>query len=88
MTGPTGTQSPSLGMELVHPYCSTDPATALSKVNFQCKTKFEPMMMIWMGISSKGTSDNYVHKSKQAVNQETYLKECIDKRLLPQISFE
>ena len=35
--------------------------------------------MIWMGISSKGASD---HKSKQTVNQETYLKECIDKRLL------
>ena len=38
--------------------------------------------MIWMGISSKGTSNMYVHKSEQAVNQETYLKECIDKRLL------
>ena len=25
------------------------------------------------------------HKSKQAVGQETYLKECIDKRLLPSI---
>ena len=36
-------------------------------------------MMIWMGMSSKGTSD---HQSKQAVNQETHLKECIDERLL------
>ena len=34
-------------------------------------------------MSSKGTSDTYVHKSKQVVNQETYLKGCIDKRLLP-----
>ena len=41
-----------------------------------------------MGMSSKGTSDIYVHKSKQAVNQEIYLKECIDKRLSPKISFE
>ena len=69
-------------------FCSTDPATALPKVNFQCKTKFEPKMMIWMGMSSRGTSDVYVHKREQTVNQETYLKECIDKRLLPQISFE
>ena len=40
-------------------------------------------------MSSKGTSDiyMYVHKSIQAVHQETYLKECVDKRLLPQISF-
>ena len=42
--------------------------------------------MIWMGMSSKGTSDIYVHKSIQAVNQETYLKECINKRLLPFIA--
>ena len=44
--------------------------------------------MIWMTISSKDASVIYVHKSKQAVNQETYLKECIDRRLLLQISFE
>ena len=40
--------------------------------------------MIWMGMSSKGTSD---HQSKQAVNQEIYLKECINERLLFQIFF-
>ena len=62
---------------------STDPATAPPKVNFQCKSKFEAKVMIWMGMSSKGACDIYVHKSKQAVNQETYLKEYIDKRLLP-----
>ena len=42
--------------------------------------------MIWMAISSKGNSDIYVHKSIQAVNQETCLKECINKRLLPFIA--
>ena len=65
---------------------ATNPGTAPPKVKFRCKTKFEPKMMIWMGISSKSTSDIYVHKSKQAVNQEIYLKECIDKRLLPFIA--
>ena len=65
---------------------STDPATAPSKVKFQCKTKFEAKMMIWMTMFSKGTSDIYVHKSIQAVNQQTYLKECINKRLLPFIA--
>ena len=67
-------------------FYSTDPATAPPKVKFQCKTKFEAKVMIWMGMSSKGTSDIYVHKSIQAVNQETYLKECINKRLLPFIA--
>ena len=61
-------------------FYSTDPATAPPKVKFQCKTKFEAKMMIWMAMSSKGTSDIYVHKSIQVVNQETYLKECINKR--------
>ena len=67
-------------------FYSIDPATAPPKVKFQCKTKFEAKVMIWMGMSSKGTSDIYVHKSIQAVNQETYLKECINKRLLPFIA--
>ena len=38
-------------------FYSTDPATAPPKVNFQCKTKFELKVMIWMGMSSKGVSD-------------------------------
>ena len=54
-----------------HYFYSTDVATGLTKVKFQCKTKLEAKMMIWMGMSFKGTSDIYVHKSKQAVNQET-----------------
>ena len=45
--------------------------------------KFEPKVMIWMALSSKDVSDVYVHKSKQAVRQATYLDECINKRLLP-----
>ena len=54
-------------------FYSTNPATAPPKVYFQCKTEFELQMMIGMGMSSKGTSDIYVHKSKQDVNQKTYL---------------
>ena len=55
-------------------FYSTDAATAPTRVNFQCKTKFEAKVMIWMGMSSKGASDIYVYKRKQAVNQEIYLK--------------
>ena len=65
---------------------STDPATAPLKVKFQCKTKFEAKVTIWMAMSSKGASGIYVHKSIQAVNQETYLKEYIDIRLPPFIA--
>ena len=69
-------------------FYSTDPTTTPPKVNFQCKTEFELKVMIRIGMSSKGASDIYVHRSKQAANQETHLKECTDKRLLPQIPFE
>ena len=65
-------------------FYSTDPTTT-PKVKFQCKTKFEPKIMIKIVMSSKDSSNIYVHKSKQAVNQGTYLKEYIDKRLLPNI---
>ena len=34
-------------------FYSTDPVTAPPQVNFQCKTKFEPEMMIWMAMFSK-----------------------------------
>ena len=67
-------------------------ATSIQLIQLQLFQKstsnVKAKVMIWMVMSSKGVSDIYVHKSKQAVNQETYVKECIDKRLLPQISFE
>ena len=44
-------------------FYSTGPATIPPEVNFQCKTKFEPKVMIWISMSSKGASDIYVHKS-------------------------
>ena len=53
-------------------FYSTDSASTPSKVKFQCKSKFEAKVMTWMVMSPKGTSDIYVHKSIQAVIQETY----------------
>ena len=39
--------------------------------------------MVWMAISAKGVSNVYVHRGKQAVDQKIYLKEYINRRLLP-----
>ena len=64
-------------------FYSTDPSTAPPDVKFQKRAKFEEKILIWVAISSKGTSSAYVHKSKQGVRQETYLTECINNRLLP-----
>lgn len=64
-------------------FYSTDPSTAPSDVKFQKKAKFEEKVLVWIAISSRGISSVYVHKSKEAIRQGTYLTECIDKRLLP-----
>ena len=34
--------------------------------------------MVWMAISAKGVSHAYVHRGKQALNQEICLTECIN----------
>ncbi|CAF3559941.1 unnamed protein product [Rotaria socialis] len=64
-------------------FYSTNPVTSPPNIKFQKRKIFEPKLMIWMAMSSKGVSDVYIHRSKQAVLQTTYLKECINKGLLP-----
>ena len=64
-------------------FYSTDPSAAPPNIRFQQKTKFESKVMVWMAISAKGVSNVYVHRGKQAVDQKIYLKECINRRLLP-----
>ena len=53
-------------------------ATSIQLIRLQLLQKstsnVKPEVMMWMGMFSKDASD---HKSKQAVNQETYLKECM-----------
>ena len=44
--------------------------------------KFEPKLLVWMAVSQKGISSIYVHRSTIAIKQETYLHDCIRKRLL------
>ena len=39
--------------------------------------------MVWMAISGKDASNVYAHRGKRAVDQKIYLKECINRRLLP-----
>lgn len=64
-------------------FYSTDSSAVPPKIRFQQKAKFESKVMVWVAISSKRLSYVHVHRSKQAVEQKTYLKECINRRLLP-----
>ena len=63
-------------------YYSTEPSTTPYNVKFKCRMKFEPKLMVWMCVSQKGISDVYIHRSKGAICTETYLNECIRKRLI------
>ena len=64
-------------------FYSTDPTGAAADIKFRGRKKFELKIRVWMAISSKSVSDMYVHKSKQTIRQNTYLNQCINKRLLP-----
>ena len=64
-------------------FYSTDPDSSFVDVKFQKKKKFEEKVMIWMAILSKGVSKVYVHQSKQAIRQGTYINQCIKKRQIP-----
>ncbi|CAF3974578.1 unnamed protein product, partial [Rotaria sp. Silwood1] len=51
-------------------YYSTDSSTASNNIKFKQKKKFEPKLMVWMAMSSKGVSDVFIHQSGQAVCQD------------------
>ncbi|CAF2970870.1 unnamed protein product [Rotaria sp. Silwood2] len=67
-------------------YYTTDRLTAPPEVKFKTKMKFEPKLLVWMAVSQKGISSIYVHRSTISIKQETYLHDCIRKRLLPFIN--
>ncbi|CAF1067840.1 unnamed protein product [Rotaria magnacalcarata] len=64
-------------------FYTTDPSTTPTDVKYKKKSKFSPKLLVWMAMSSKGVSDIYIHRSKQAVTGDIYLNECINRRLLP-----
>ena len=39
--------------------------------------------MVWVAISPRVISNLYIHRSKIAIHEEIYLKQCIRGRLLP-----
>jgi transposase len=47
------------------------------------KVKFEPKVMLWIAISEAGLSKPYLVPSGMAVKKELYIKECLEKRLIP-----
>ena len=64
-------------------YYSSDTSSAPENIKFIQKQKFEPHLLVWLAISSRGISDPYIHRSKIAIREEIYLKQCIRAHLLP-----
>jgi transposase len=67
-------------------YYTSDPKTTPSDLKYRKKKKYEEHLLVWMAISTKGISSIYVHRSKVAIRQGSYLNECLRKRLLPFIN--
>jgi len=64
-------------------YYSSDPSSAPENIKFIQKQKFEPHLLVWLAISPRGFSNPYIHRSKIAIREDIYLKQCIRGRLLP-----
>jgi hypothetical protein len=53
-------------------------------VKFEGKEKFPKKILVWIAISERGMSEPLIRGSKcVSINQWNYLKECLEKRLLP-----
>jgi hypothetical protein len=64
-------------------YYTSDKSITPVDVKFKLKTKFEDEVLIWAAISGNGLSDAYIHKSKNAIDYQIYINQCLKKRLLP-----
>ena len=53
------------------------------EVKFKRQKKFEPKILMWIAISENGISTPFFAQQKQAVNQTTYLNNCIKPHLMP-----
>ena len=56
---------------------------APENIKFIQKQKFEPHLLVWLAISTQRIFNPYIHRSKIAIREEIYLKQCIRGRLFP-----
>ena len=63
-------------------YYSNDRTLTPDDVKHYDKSKYEPKVIVWLAISTKGVSKILIRPNGMAVNQEVYLNECIIKWLI------
>ncbi len=54
---------------------------ASEEVKYRFVSKFPAKVMVWIAISAKGISDPLIMKFGNAINAQTYIDECLSKRL-------
>jgi hypothetical protein len=54
---------------------------APEEVKYKFVSKFPAKVMVWIAISAKGISDPLIMKFGNAINAQTYIDECLSKRL-------
>jgi hypothetical protein len=64
-------------------YYTSDHSTTPPNIKYKQYQKFEPKILVWLAVSAEGCSQPYIHKSKNAVTGDVYLKQCIQRRLIP-----
>ena len=64
-------------------YYTSNSSTTPSDIKFKTKAKFEEKILVYIVMSSKGISKPVMFPSGLAINQQKYLSECIQKRLIP-----
>lgn len=64
-------------------FYSSDVAQTPADQKYRTKAKFEKKLLVWLCFSERGLSQPYFVPSGMAINQITYLNECIIKRLVP-----
>jgi hypothetical protein len=65
---------------------SDDVKKTPDNIKYKYVAKFEPKVLVWIAFSSEGVSQPLFFQSGQAINQYVYLKQCIQKRLVPFIN--
>ncbi len=63
-------------------YYSHESLEAPNNVKYKFVSKCPQKVMVWLAISSRGTSQPYVTRSGNAINAKIYSKECINRKLV------
>lgn len=61
-------------------FYTDDIETTPDNVKYAGKSKFEPKVLVWVAISSKGVSASLIRPNKaKAVNADVYISQCLPK---------